>query len=422
MSNNAEFFIYMDEEERKPREMVIYTIPQNICSWPTEKIVFFQSSGSSNVNSAWLSNTFFPTNGLSCHVENTDNNVNIFNKYNVHTGLENMKHVHGHIIKLSDYNNFLKNKEKGTFTNSYYEFKALEEFNRFLINKLIYFVTDKDFINTNKDLIILNREKYGQYSYYLNLLKAIRDYFSCEEQIKISYSLSNNNEGLWSWEFCGITFVDICKERWGELPPKIEKIPAEDITKDYLNTDETYNYLASKSAITDFDYFLTFIKENELFFGHRYMSEFLNKYNQPFMISNSQFIVKKALDYKKQEEKMLQQLVTLPPPPPPSLPQPEPMELSSTEIVLPPPPPPHEQIQEELYLTESFRPSENKKYRRRRTSVKKEETAFYLIGEKKIKESKRERQRRISLRRNGTRLKMSKGGYRSTHKLKKKHK
>lgn len=436
MSDNiAESFIYMDEEERKPREMVIYNIINFL--WPTKKIAFFKSTGSSNIDTNWLSGTYFPTNGLSCHIENTENNINIFNKYNIHDGLESMRHVHGHIIKLSDYTKFLKNKEKVErslgYTTIYYEFKDLGPFYKYLINKLTYYVTNKEFINANKDLIIINSEKYKKYTYYLNLLKTITDYFSCEEQIKISYSLSDHNEGLWSWEFCGITFVDICKEWWGELPEKIKKNPATDIdiyintTKSYLNTDETYNYLMYKESIIDFDDFLKFIYDNNLFEKYTNISDFYIKYNQSFMIDSSPLVVKKALDFKKAEEKKIQQLTDLPPPPPMiPLQESESINPSATKMILPPPP-----IIEEISLIDESSinlPTENNKYNRRtRSSIKKRKsTRANLRSEKTIEESKNKRQRRISLIREEDHTSKSLNGgyvYRLTYRKKyKKHK
>lgn len=309
--NTQEYFIYMDEEERKEREIVIYGLELNNCSWPTENMAFFKSTGSSNIANAWLSNTYFPTNGLSCHVENAEASINIFNDYGEHHGLENTRHVHGHIIKLSDYTKYLKNKERNEKQkplNVYYEFKELEPFYKFLVDKLTYFVTNESFIDKNKDLILEKKEIYKNFNYYDKLIKTIADYFSCEEQLKISYSLSDNNEGLWNWEFCNITFVDICKERWGELPEKINKVKSPDITKDYLNTDETYNYLISKNAYTNFNMFLEFIQTRDLFIRHQDFSSFLNKYNQNYMVNNSTLVVNKALNYKKREEKRLQQL------------------------------------------------------------------------------------------------------------------
>lgn len=419
--NIAEYFIYMDEQERKEREIVICNKPTN-CDWNLNYMTFFKSTGSSNVSSSWLSNTYFPTNGLACHIEITDRNINISNAYQDHTGLEDLTHVHGHIIKLSDYNRFLKNKEKNEkkgYINSYYEFIELEPFYTFLINKLTYYVTDKDFINTNKDLIIKNSDKYKQFSYYENLIKAITDYFSCEEQIKMSYALSDHNEGLWSWEICNITFADICKERWnGLLPEKINKIKAPDVTKEYLNTDETYNYLVSKNAICDFNVFLNFIQDKGLLVRHKDMSTFFNKYRQSFMIDNSFLIVNKAINYKKQEEKRLQSLAAATPS------QYEPINTSAIEINMPPPPPPQNPpyqlpiINEQIISEVPIESQNNRRYTR--MSIKKSKTKKNLIGESKRKRSERDRDNKKYLNRINSISRSVKGGYKKmTYKLKK---
>lgn len=406
MSNSAEYFIYMDEEERKKRDFVIYNSELINCSWPTKNMIFFKSSGSSNIGSDWLSNTYFPTNGLSCHVENPENNVNIFNKFGDHTGLETMRHVHGHIIKLSDYTKILKRKEQieKTSINAYYEFKQLAPFYKFLTDKFIYFITNESFINENKNLILERKDKYNKYTYYTNLLNAITNYFSCEDQLKISYALSDNNEGLWSWEFCNITLADICKERWGELPEKINKVKY-NTDKDYLNTDETYNYLVYKQADTDFDTFLKFIMDNDLFKRYGVYSEFLNEYRENYMLGSVPLIVNKALKHKKNEDKVVQ----LPIPPQ----QPELVRLSLVKIS----PETFTQAQEDVIMEPSVIETlpeirHDKIKTNQRISVKKRESSKPNFSEMAIKRTRSERENKITERRS-TRL-SKKGGYKKS--------
>ena len=405
IENSSEYFIYMDEEERKKRDFVIYNAESISCSWPTKNMIFFKSSGSSNIGSDWLSNTYFPTNGLSCHVENAETNVNIFNKFGDHTGLETMRHVHGHIIKLSDYTKILKRKEQieKTSPSAYYEFKQLAPFYKFLTEKLIYFITNEDFINENKNLILERKEKYKKYTYYIDLLNAITNYFSCEDQLKISYALSDNNEGLWSWEFCNITLADICKERWEELPDKINKVKS-DIDKEYLNTDETYNYIVYKEADTDFDTFLKFIMDNNLFKRYGVYSEFLNEYRETYMLGNVPLIFNKALKHKKNEDKRLQ-LPVLPPQP-----QPEPQLIRVSSVKISPEKfTQQDEIMEQSVIETLPEIRDDKIKTNLRASVKKREFSKPNFSEMAIKRTKYERENKITERR-GTRLN-KKGGY-----------
>jgi hypothetical protein len=387
--SSAEYFIYMDPEEQKQREIVIYHDFYN-CSWPTNKMIFFKSSGTSNISSAWLSNTYFPTTGLSCHGETDE--IPFFNEYNDHAGIETLRHVHGHIVKMSDYNNFLKIKTRQKMSTPYYEFKQLSPFYKNLLDTLNTFFTD-DFIRNNKELIIARKSKYN-FKYFADLIKSIQDYFSCEEQIKISYSLSDNNQGLWSWEFCDITFVDICKQIWGgTLPSKINKIKTTDITNEYLNTDETNEYLLSKNANVSFKDFLNFIDEENLFKKYINFSEFMNEKGESNTLNATVLIINKAERFKKQEEKKLesQQIasVALPPPPLPV----------SVQVPLPVPPPPplfsgpidsFQQIQEDF-----IRPTKIN-----RQSVKKNETETRKTRQlNKLKQSDIAREDTIAMRR-----------------------
>lgn len=333
--STAEYFIYMDQKEQKQREIVIYHHPSEFydCSWASTNMVFFKSSGTSNIGSDWLSNTYFPTTGLSCHGETDE--MPFFNKYNDHTGIETLRHVHGHIVKMSDYTNFLKIQKSKPMAVHYYEFEKISSFYKNLLDTLNTFFTD-DFIRNNKELIIARKSKYN-FKYFANLIKSIQDYFSCEEQIKTSYRLSDNNEGLWSWEFCDITFVDICKQIWGgTLPSKINKIKSTDITNEYLNTDETYEYLLSKNAIVDFKHFLDFINEHKLVKEYINLSQFMIETGESNTLNATILIINKAERFKKQEEKKLesQQIASVAPPPPPLTVPPVPV------YDIPPPPPP----------------------------------------------------------------------------------
>ena len=206
----AEYFYYRDDDESIKREFVIYTSSNfHECHWPKQSMIFFKSSGTSNIGYEWLANTYFPTTGLSCKSENNKKEY-IYNDFNDHSEI-NTYHVHGHITKLSDYTKLMTRIKENKAYKPYYLFNIIH-FYKFIVNEFFDLFYNSKFINENKDLIL---EKYNDFEHFSKLFNCILNYFSCEEQLKISYSLSDNNEGLWAWEFCGITFIDLCRKRWG---------------------------------------------------------------------------------------------------------------------------------------------------------------------------------------------------------------
>jgi len=301
------------------RDFVIYRLSVNEkanCSWPVNNMIFYKSTGTSNVEKGFefLKNTYFPTTGLTCKLTiSNDSNQNIYNNYNDHTLNPEYKiynHVHGHVTKLSDYLNYYryfgksgikKDETASTKLESvnllYYEYKGIVDFLKFIINKIDILCSDDEFIRRNSDLII---EKQYNYKLLDLLFKIIVMYFSCEEQIKISYTLTDNNDGLWGWTFGDVSLIDICSERWGGLPEKVNKIR----TIEYpLSSNEINNLFILNEANIEFNQYLNFLKENDLLLVYITISESYKKYNINDVLNKLSFIVNKANQIKRIEEK-----------------------------------------------------------------------------------------------------------------------
>lgn len=409
--SNAEYFYFMADDERIKREFVIYSSNFNGCLWPKESMIFFKSSGSSNIGSDWLSNTYFPTTGLSCKVELASTSLStqyMYNDFNDHTGIDKY-HIHGHITKLSDYTTFIKQLKVSGHYNPYYAFKQIVDFYKFIIDECFNLFYNSKLINENKYLIL---EKYNNVEHFYKLLKTIINYFSCEEQLKISYSLSDNNEGLWSWDFCGVTFIDLCKKRWGQLPDKIIKNKSEEITKETLNVQEAYDYLISKDANINFQVFFKYLEDNNLLLKEHSIGDFMRKNNE--LVVGNKYI------------SILMSLVKLPPKPPSSA------KLQELSIKKSSSPAKLQEISMKKSSSNSKTDRTNKpitpRQRVQRKTLKKIEIKP-KVSEYKLEESKKERERLISTRRT-TRVsnkpkttresvKRYRGGYRKNKKQRK---
>lgn len=379
----ADYFYYMADDERMKREFVIYSSNFNECSWPKQSMLFFKSSGTSNTGFDWLANTYFPTTGLSCKVEikTEGGSENKINNFNDHSEIDPINHVHGHITKMSDYSRYMKQINsrivKLQVYSPYFVFKEIYDFYKFIIDEFFKLFENTTFINENKNLIL---EKYNDPSsrFFYKLLSCILNYFSCEEQLKISYSLSDNNEGLWGWEFCGVSFIDLCRKRWGQLPDKIIKTKSQDFTKDYLNVEESYDFVVSKDANIDFTVFFKYLEDNNLFLKEHSISDFMRNTNE-IHISNKYYSI--LLRLPKLKETFLK------PPSPISK-----IDISSTKP---------------------------KTTRQKRESVKKRGIKP-TTSEHKIEGSKKERQDLISSRRvTRSNIKQYRGGYRKSRKQRK---
>jgi hypothetical protein len=313
---DAEYVVNFEEKTNKKVERIFVTYPKPSdwsCPLPPEmtSMIFFQSSGTSNTGSDWLSGTFFPTTGMSCH-EGEGKNA-IFNEYNDHTGLglgkpktynqnitikfgdgneeeeeedeeekihtsnKIVPHVHGHIVKMGNYvKKYHSDKNPSTGFMVFYEFIQLHDFLLFLSNKftneLKKLLDNQELINNYKGFIITKDS-----SHFYKLFKAITNYFYCEEELKISYQLSDNNEGLWNWTYCNISFRDMCRERWGDLQ-KINKIRRPN--NYYLNVDDLNKYFIEKQANISFADFYNFCTETNQFKLFNSLSELQIAYNE----------------------------------------------------------------------------------------------------------------------------------------------
>jgi hypothetical protein len=243
----------------------LYDAPETF--WPTPNMTFFLSTGTSNINKGyeWLRGTFFPTSGLACssfveNQEESEANMVVNNKISdFHECTDSRRQLKGHIVKMSDY------MSEG-FGSVFY---GLEHFLDDLGKELLQVIL-KDFdtiICSRFDKDNLSNRDYlmSKYPDLMNANNATNDkifnlnnaftYFITEQQLKLSYCLTPDNTGLWSFTCGDFSLSEFCKKRWGN-PSKIYLPDIETIT----GVDEAYDFIVSQNANIEFSEMKKIIK------------------------------------------------------------------------------------------------------------------------------------------------------------------
>jgi hypothetical protein len=196
--------------------------------WNTPNIAFFRTTGSSNEETEWLKDTFYPTSGLTCKPYDFSKKICNYNDCDT----KKMTYFKGHIAKMSDYTSLPSMR--------------IYTFELFVFMKdLIDVLNSTSFILTDE---FVNYPNYGIES--INMLeKAFLDYFLTEEQLKLSYQLTPDNTGLWGFRLGNFSLSEFCRKRWGTLP-KFHVPYTEQCTE---NTDEVYRFIVNNDANIEFD-------------------------------------------------------------------------------------------------------------------------------------------------------------------------
>lgn len=195
--------------------------------WGAPNIAFFRTTGSSNEETEWLKDTFYPTSGLTCKsYDSSKKNCN----YN-ECDTKKPTYFKGHIAKMSDYTSLPSMR---IYTFELFEFmKGLIE----VLNSASFILTDEFYPN------------YGIES--INMLeKAFLDYFLTEDQLKLSYQLTPDNTGLWGFRLGNFSLSEFCRKRWGQLPKFHVPPYPEQCTE---NTDDVYRFIVNNNANIEFD-------------------------------------------------------------------------------------------------------------------------------------------------------------------------
>jgi hypothetical protein len=194
--------------------------------WQNPNIAYFQSSGTSNADCGWLCGTFFPTGGITTKIKEDQKTIGMNSEC---LGTE------GHLLKMSDI------IDLGVFIGIENFYLALaQEIESIVFSKAVFKIHPKppEFDN------------YDAGPSIIQVFYAIDSYFISEQQLMLSYQLTQPNIGLWGWRFGNFTLADFCKRRWGEIN-HIRLPPVSALTK--LNKEDTCNFIKENEASVNFE-------------------------------------------------------------------------------------------------------------------------------------------------------------------------
>ena len=176
-----------------------------------------------------------------------------------HECADSRRQLKGHIVKMSDY------MSKG-FGSVFY---GLEHFLDDLGKELLQVILkdfdiiicsrfDKDNLSNRDYLMVkypdLMNANNATNQKIFNLYNAF-SYFITEQQLKLSYCLTSDNTGLWSFTCGDFSLSEFCKKRWGD-PSKIYLPDSATIA----GVDEAYDFIVSQNANIEFSEMKEIIK------------------------------------------------------------------------------------------------------------------------------------------------------------------